>query len=169
MHSNLKIFSVAFPSNQRSTTNNTSMATMNSRSVNDLRQSSSKNLREARHIRMFKVVFLIILIFLMCRLPSWIFLLIKMYSSNSNYNEYWIMHYSFGILVLLNCLLNPLIYTFLSATLNVWDKIRNWLKYFCRPCLSCRFRGDLTPLNESVIEESAEVGQYKQHNTSQRN
>lgn len=145
------------------------MATMHSRSVNDLRKSSSKNLREARHIRMFKVVFLIILIFLLCRLPSWIFLLIKMYSSKSTYSEYWIMHYSFGILVLLNCLLNPLIYTFLSTTLNVCDKIRDWFKCFCRPCLSCRFRGDLKPLNESVTEESVEVGQYKQHNTSQRN
>lgn len=160
-------FVVPFPSSYRSTAYDTPV--VKSRSDNDLRKNSTKNLREARHIRMFKIVFLIISIFLICRLPSWIFVLIKMYSAQSTYSEYWIMHYSFGILVLLNCLLNPLIYTFLSTTLNAWDKIRSWLKCFCRPCLSYRFRGDLNPLNESVTEESAEVGQYKQRNTSQRN
>uniref|UniRef100_A0A336MCW2 CSON009784 protein n=1 Tax=Culicoides sonorensis TaxID=179676 RepID=A0A336MCW2_CULSO len=141
---------------------NPSISTVPSRSIHDLRTNSSKNLRKAQHIRMFKVVFAIISIFLLCRLPSWSFLLIKMYSSNSSLNEFWIMHYSFGILVILNCSLNPLIYTFLSTTLNIWEHIRIFLKLCCRPCMSCHFIGDLNPITESITEQTDGPGLYRQ-------
>lgn len=143
------VSSIVSPTSQITNTRQTSY---------DIRQSSTKNQREARHIRMFKVIICLIAIFLICRLPQWIFLLVKFYG-NIHLVEMWLLHYSFGILALFNCMLNPFMYTFLSATLRVSEKIGNSFKRCLSPCY-CKFKGDLSPLNEASESSMAQNGVY---------
>ena len=65
-------------------------------------------------IRMLKVITLLIAVCLICRLPHWIYVLYKL--SNLTTNNYFILYYNFGILILMNCSINPFLYTFLSET-----------------------------------------------------
>ncbi|XP_058829362.1 alpha-2A adrenergic receptor [Topomyia yanbarensis] len=83
--------------------------------------------RKQRQLRMFKAIVFIMAVFLVCRLPHWIFLLIKMHGLAAT-NVYWLLHYSFGIIAMINCVLNPLIYTFLIETI----KFTVFLKTICR-------------------------------------
>lgn len=96
--------------------------------------SPASNSRKQRQLRMFKAIVFIMAVFLMCRLPNWIFLLIKMHGIVVT-NLYWILHYSFGIMAMLNCVLNPLIYTFLSETI----KLTVFLKALCTRCCVAPF------------------------------
>lgn len=84
---------------------------------------SQRSQRETRHIRMFKVIICLIAVFLVCRLPNWIFLLIKLHNDLRDH-MWWILQYSLGILALCNCMVNPLLYTFLGETL----KFGEWLR-----------------------------------------
>lgn len=73
--------------------------------------------REIRQIRMFKAIMTIMIVFFVCRLPTWIFLLFKLYNvANSNFH--WMLQYTFGMLSIFNCVLNPLLYTYLTETIQ---------------------------------------------------
>lgn len=73
--------------------------------------------REIRQIRMFKAIMTIMITFFVCRLPTWIFLLFKLYNvANSNFH--WMLQYTFGMLSIFNCVLNPLLYTYLTETIQ---------------------------------------------------
>ncbi|CAO1413819.1 unnamed protein product [Diamesa tonsa] len=69
------------------------------------------------HIRMLKVIALLMAVLIICRLPYWIYVLYKV--SSITISNYLILYYSFGILVLFNCLLNPFLYTFLSEIIRL--------------------------------------------------
>ncbi|XP_017146172.1 gastrin/cholecystokinin type B receptor [Drosophila miranda] len=73
--------------------------------------------REARHRRMVVVVILMMAVFICLRLPAWIFLIMRLYGSYSEPVD-WLLYFSFGILNLLSCALNPLFYTFLTQTIR---------------------------------------------------
>ncbi|XP_035901742.1 orexin receptor type 2 [Anopheles stephensi] len=73
--------------------------------------------RRRRQIHMFKAIVVLMLVFFVCRLPMWVFLLIKMVG-DANTSAYWNLHYSFGILAMVNAVLNPLMYTFLTETIR---------------------------------------------------
>ena len=90
-------------------------------------KGETKNRRKQRNLRMFKTVVLIMLVFFVCRLPGWIFLLVKL-NKSANESVYWLMHYGFGILSMFNCVLNPLIYTFLCETMQFIQMIKNLFK-----------------------------------------
>ncbi|XP_055591172.1 neuropeptide receptor npr-1 [Uranotaenia lowii] len=81
-------------------------------------RSSATNTRKKRQLRMFKVIVVLMVMFLVCRLPTWVFLLVKLYGV-ANTNLYWVLHYTFGIMAMLNGALNPLLYTFLGETIKV--------------------------------------------------
>lgn len=77
----------------------------------------TKTSREIRNLRMFTAILLLMSAFLICRLPTWFFLLYKLYYSATS-NLSWILNYTFGLLSLFNCVLNPLLYTFLTETIQ---------------------------------------------------
>ncbi|XP_058456327.1 alpha-2A adrenergic receptor [Malaya genurostris] len=90
--------------------------------------------RQKRQLRMFKAIVFIMTVFLICRLPHWIYLMIKMHGIAAT-NVYWILHYSFGIVAMINCVLNPLIYTFLSETIKMTVFLHTICGRFCKdPC-----------------------------------
>lgn len=78
----------------------------------------SQTSREIRQLRMFKAILIIMITFFLCRLPTWIYLLYKLYN-DANTNLHWVLQYSFGALSIFNCVLNPLLYTFLTETIRI--------------------------------------------------
>ncbi|XP_022232709.2 gastrin/cholecystokinin type B receptor [Drosophila obscura] len=92
--------------------------------------------REARHRRMVVVVLLMMAVFIFLRLPAWIFLIMRLYGSYSEPVD-WLLYFSFGILNLLSCALNPLFYTFLTQTIRTVSL----LKQKTMDLLCCRHPG----------------------------
>lgn len=100
------------------------------------KEHAVKDNRKKRQMRMFKVIVLIILIFFLLRLPTWIFLLMKLNMTLTE-NIHWILQYVFGILSLTNCVVNPFIYTFLSETIHYGNQFSNKIKTCCFPWIGC--------------------------------
>lgn len=73
--------------------------------------------------------------------------------------QMWLIHYSLGIFSLVNCVLNPFMYAFLSETLRAGDKFCGSLKGCLSVCY-CKFKGDLTPLNEMSESSAVQNGIY---------
>lgn len=96
--------------------------------------SAQANTRMKRQLRMFKAIVFIMSVFFLCRLPTWIFLLIKLHGT-ANTSVFWILHYTFGIMAMMNCVLNPLIYTFLGETIKVTVFLRTvCVRFWIDPC-----------------------------------
>lgn len=94
-----------------------------SRIMREERCSSEKPIshhciRRKRQVRLFKVILVLMVVFLLCRMPSWVYTIYKL-NNFSDSNVHWVLSYSFGILVLLNCALNPYLYTFMSETIRL--------------------------------------------------
>lgn len=86
--------------------------------------------RKKRHIRMFKAVIILMVVFFVCRLPTWIYLLVKLHIT-ANSNIHWLLHYCFGLLSILNCFLNPFLYTFLAETIKFTVLMSNIMAKCC--------------------------------------
>lgn len=96
--------------------------------------STQANSRMKRQLRMFKAIVFIMSVFFLCRLPTWIFLLIKLHGT-ANTNVFWVLHYTFGIMAMMNCVLNPLIYTFLGETIKMTVFLRSMcVRFWVDPC-----------------------------------
>ncbi|KAG4066527.1 hypothetical protein HA402_007163 [Bradysia odoriphaga] len=93
------------------------MSTSTSSQTNNNTEKTAKTGREIRQLRMFKVVIVLMITFFVCRLPTWIFLLYKLFNV-ANRNFHWMLQYSLGLLSITNCVLNPLMYTFLTETIQ---------------------------------------------------
>lgn len=98
-------------------TTNSIGATAQNCAQNTESKSVPRTRREIRQLRMFIAVLVLMLTFLICRLPTWIFLLYKLYNPAKT-NSLWMLHYSLGLLSITNCVLNPLLYTFLTETIQ---------------------------------------------------
>lgn len=98
----------------------------------------NKNMHVERKIRTFKIIVVLMLVFLLCRFPYHTFSIMKLVSTY-NEHKHWIITYVLNGLVLLNCALNPFLYTFLNPTLNVLLKIHKILikDFFCKVCCCC--------------------------------
>lgn len=92
--------------------------------------STASNCRKTRQLRMFKVIIVIMLTFFVCRLPTWIFLLIKL-NTNLSSSASWIVHFSLGLLSLANCAINPFLYTFLTETIRFGSDVRDRFRKLC--------------------------------------
>ncbi|XP_037952678.1 uncharacterized protein LOC119683139 [Teleopsis dalmanni] len=79
--------------------------------------STKNKTRESRHIRMFTIILIMMGIFMTFRLPAWIFLIMRIYGDYVTKVD-WILYFSFGIMNLTSCVLNPLFYTFLAETIQ---------------------------------------------------
>lgn len=112
----------------------TSKVSKVSSSVKPVSQPKKKSLNVERKIRTFKIIITLMITFIGCRLPYYIFNIEKLINLH-NEHEYWIMLYIFNALALLNCALNPFLYTFLHPTLNVLKKISKTVNDFmCQVC-----------------------------------
>lgn len=89
--------------------------------------------RQRRQLRMFKVILVLMSVFICCRLPTWTFLLYKL-SNEISGRLNWLLLYSFGAMGILNCTLNPLLYTFLGETIRITSHIGSACYKFCRLC-----------------------------------
>lgn len=74
--------------------------------------------RKRRQERLFRVILILMAVFFVCRLPTWMFLIYQLNIENGN-NLHWILFFTFGNMALLNCALNPYLYTFMSETIKV--------------------------------------------------
>lgn len=149
-------------SNCKETDNTIAASLANNTTTNIKKQTSNESFqvnnevntkkveRKQRQIRMVKVIALLMAIFFICRLPNWIYVLYKL-SNVTQKNIYWVIHYIFGILVLINCLLNPFLYTFLSETIRLTTFLLNLIGNIFRPCKNfCRKK----PFNKEPIISS---------------
>ncbi|KAJ6645964.1 Cholecystokinin receptor [Pseudolycoriella hygida] len=93
------------------------MSTSTTNQTNNSAQKRPKTSREIRQMRMFKVIIVIMITFFVCRLPTWMFLLYKLFHV-ANTNLHWMLQYCLGLLSITNCVLNPLLYTFLTETIQ---------------------------------------------------
>lgn len=97
-----------------------------------------KNIHVERKIRTFKIIVALMLVFILCRLPFWIFTILKLETNTYNQHYHWILTYVFTALALLNCALNPFLYTFLESTVRtvtVFCKAAN--DFTCKVCCCC--------------------------------
>jgi hypothetical protein len=79
----------------------------NSKFAEQIIQENSK-----RHLKILKLIIFLMILFFTCRLSQWIFEILK-FNIGEAYHSYWLSHYSFGMLTLSNCMLNPFLYMFL--------------------------------------------------------
>ncbi|KAM7344094.1 uncharacterized protein ACRADG_010922 [Cochliomyia hominivorax] len=84
---------------------------------------NTNNSREARHLRMFTIILLMMATFVFLRLPAWIFLLMRIYGSYTK-PVHWILYFVFGLMNLASSVLNPLFYTFLTETIKYTLKFK---------------------------------------------
>lgn len=94
-------------------------------------EPARKDERKRRQMRMFKVILVLMLVFIVCRLPNWIFLLYKLNNLVSG-KVNWMLYYTFGIMGLVNCMLNPLLYTFLVETIRISSHIGSACYQYCK-------------------------------------
>lgn len=110
------------------------MSTSTCSQTNTCVEKKTKTSREIRNMRMFKVIIVIMITFFVCRLPTWIFLLYKLFNV-ANTNLHWMLQFSFGLLSMTNCVLNPLLYTFLTETIQYSSvfasKVKATLSCYC--------------------------------------
>ena len=114
------------------------------------RMSPAAVARVARHRRMVRVVLLMMGAFVCLRLPAWVFLMMRVYGSFSSPAS-WMFYFSFGLLNLTSCALNPLFYTFLPQTLRVLSQLKQALGW-----LLCCGRTSKLDSDASMPKESAE-------------
>jgi hypothetical protein len=91
------------------------------------------NERQRRQMRMFRVILVLMCVFILFRLPTWVFLLIKL-----NYliapRAQFLINYSLSALGIMNSMVNPLLYTFLSETIRCTAFIRDACHKLCKLC-----------------------------------
>jgi hypothetical protein len=83
--------------------------------------------RKKRQVRLFKIILLLMAVFFVCRTPSWVYTIYKL-NNDSETNLEWILSYTFGIMALVNCMLNPYLYTFLSETIRLFSFLSNVIR-----------------------------------------
>lgn len=98
--------------------------------------AAQSNQREIRHLRMFYVLISLVTTFIALRLPAWIFLIMRIYGDYTRPVD-WILHYVFGILTLASCVLNPLLYTFLTETIQYCEFTIDKVKMCGLACFCC--------------------------------
>lgn len=89
--------------------------------------------RKQRQIRMFKVIVVLMAVFFICRLPNWIYTMYKLGNSTQE-NIHWVLNYSLGLMVMVNCMLNPFLYTFLSETIRLTTFLVGIICSIFSPC-----------------------------------
>lgn len=113
--------------NKQETSNlENSMSTSKSIEYQDKQSKTKKqDIRVERKIRTCKIIVTLMIVFIACRLPYFAVYILKLTLTNDNTGLWmWVLNYTFTALHIVNCCLNPLLYTFLTQTLTAWVKIK---------------------------------------------
>lgn len=79
-----------------------------------------------RKRRTVRVILILIIIFAICRLPQWLFLLVKLYVETTG-NFWWNLQVILTTLSLFNASIHPFLYAFLNESLS----LVKWIKSLC--------------------------------------
>lgn len=80
-----------------------------------------------RKKRTLKIILILIIVFAVCRLPLWIFLLAKLHVRLEG-NFWWYLQTFFSTLSFFNATIDPFLYAFLNETLSIVSSIFSWRK-----------------------------------------
>lgn len=123
-----------------------------------------RNVQMERKIRTFKIVIVLIVAFILCRMPYWVFWLLKLLTSIRSGDAVWRTIFIMTSLNLLNCALNPFLYTYLNQTIYACRKINDFFWSTCCCCFSNAEFEDYergTPIYEGVLGQVATTDQWK--------
>lgn len=99
----------------------------------------TSKLHMERKIRTFKIIIVIMIVFFVCRMPHWIFTLLRFATVLSG-SKYWIISNALSLLLIINTTLNPFLYSFLNQTIMYFDKffrsIGDFISKICCCCCS---------------------------------
>lgn len=85
-----------------------------------------------RKMRAFRIILLLMVDFIILRLPFWIFYNISLSYIIPDKIASWNTHYSLTLLTVVNCALNPMLYTFLNETMYCLRVANDFVcKVFC--------------------------------------
>lgn len=119
---------------ESSTTKSTDLSANNSKNLR-LIVRKVKNVQVERKIRTFKIVLVLMVTFITCRLPYWCFYVVKLLSKFTG-DVIWNLNFALISLNMINCVLNPLLYTFLNQTIHAWKLINDFMWKICCCCFS---------------------------------
>lgn len=111
-----------------------------------------KNVQVERKIRTFRTVLLLMVSFNLCRLPYWSYYIVRLLNKEDSIFS-WNLHFTFISLNLLNCILDPLLYTYLHETISALKIINDFFFKVCCCCFSNDFE-DFERNNLFVIDEN---------------
>ena len=83
--------------------------------------------RKQRQERLFRVILVLMAVFFICRMPTWMYLIYQLNTTAAD-DYYWHLYFMFGNLALLNCALNPYLYSFMSETIKVFSFLGNIIR-----------------------------------------
>ncbi|EFA08047.1 QRFP-like peptide receptor [Tribolium castaneum] len=132
-------------------------------------KKSQEEIRVERKIRTFKIIITLMVVFIVCRLPYFAIQILK--STRTSFNDMkasWYCIFAFMALHIVNCALNPLLYTFLNTTLKVWLKIRSFFWEICCFCCSAEEFDTFDKNNPFTMEEYAKKEDGKNKNMKVR-
>lgn len=115
------------PSQTETTTASTSTIDVNQSKTTTTEVPMGCAERKRRQERLFRVILLLMSVFFLCRLPTWLFLIYQL-NNDSSSPIHWILYFSLGALALLNCALNPYLYTFMSETIKLVSFLGNIIR-----------------------------------------
>ncbi|XP_051168700.1 QRFP-like peptide receptor [Leptopilina boulardi] len=95
--------------------------------INNNKKSSQWPTHIKRKKRTLNIILILIIVFAVCRLPLWIFLLVKLHVRLEG-NFWWYLQTVFSTLSLLNATVDPFLYAFLNETLSLVSTICSWKK-----------------------------------------
>ncbi|KAG5877974.1 hypothetical protein JTB14_032235 [Gonioctena quinquepunctata] len=100
-----------------------------------------RNIHVERKIRTFRIVLVLMVSFAFCRLPYWCYYILRLVGTQTSETS-WNVNFTLIALNLLNCALNPLLYTFLNETINVIKMINDFM---CKVCCCCFSNDEFDP------------------------
>lgn len=98
----------------------------------------TRTVQVQRKIRTFKVIIVLMVAFIACRLPYWLFFAIKLLETIKG-STIWYLHFTFTSLNMLSCALNPFLYAFLNQTIYAAKKCHDVAHKIILCC--CGFNG----------------------------
>ncbi|CAG9857090.1 unnamed protein product [Phyllotreta striolata] len=125
--------------NSTCSTKTTNVASAGVPAVSSSKPKKTKNLQVQRKIRTFRVVLVLMASFVLCRFPYWCYTTVKfLVKCDGRFG--WDLNFTLVALNLFNCVLNPLLYTFLNQTVTALKMIKEfWWKICCCCCSNDEF------------------------------